>query len=181
MEVPGRYTRSREVTRGHDLPANPRLAHIKSLPRVPLRALPDVPVSYPRAVVSSQNRQLSLTLGVSRSKVSRSRSCRCASPERVYDQADPGRLQGGSAHPFLTTSLKPPRLGSGCTRAYVPIGMTAGRIDVLSSGIWAPAVAGATAHAAATAKIASGGCFKSVGRFVFILNLHPCGNKMDRA
>jgi hypothetical protein len=56
MEVSGRYWRARPGTRDHVVPANSRFAPCRSCPRVPARALADVPVSYPRAVVYFLNR-----------------------------------------------------------------------------------------------------------------------------
>src|SRR5262245_41584401 len=67
MEVLRRYGRARAVTREHVSPANPPLLVCQQCPRVPGRALADVPVSYPRAVVCSQNAQPIRIAGVSSS------------------------------------------------------------------------------------------------------------------
>jgi hypothetical protein len=55
MEVPRRYWRTRPGTRGHVSPANHTFAACLRCPRVPVLAQADVPVSYPRCVVCSQN------------------------------------------------------------------------------------------------------------------------------
>src|SRR5512132_2952317 len=57
MEVPRRYSRARPDTHGHVFPANRPFALCLECPRVPACAQPDVPVSYPRLVVCSQNRR----------------------------------------------------------------------------------------------------------------------------
>ena len=53
MEVPGQYWRTRPGTCGHVFPANRAFTLCRECPRVPARARPDVPVSYPRSVVYS--------------------------------------------------------------------------------------------------------------------------------
>jgi hypothetical protein len=59
MEVWTRYWRARPCTHGHVFPANRNFQVCRACPRVPARAQSDVPVSYPRRVVSLINRQLS--------------------------------------------------------------------------------------------------------------------------
>jgi hypothetical protein len=55
MEVQGRYWRARPGTRGHVFPANRAFEMCLPCPRMPARAQPDVPVSYPRSVVCFLN------------------------------------------------------------------------------------------------------------------------------
>jgi len=57
MEVLRRYPRARTVTRGHVCPANRPVSVCRQCPCVPVRALADVPVSYPRRVVCSHDIQ----------------------------------------------------------------------------------------------------------------------------
>src|SRR6266480_3628088 len=57
MEVLRRYWRTSPDTRGQVSPANRQMKRCLWCPRMPSDAQPDVPASYPRLVVCSQNVQ----------------------------------------------------------------------------------------------------------------------------
>ena len=85
MEVPRRYWRARPGTRDHVSPANRLFAPCLACPRVPERAQPDVPVSYPWSVVCSQNRRIRAPTGVVCSSVEAAGATRA--PAMLYRES----------------------------------------------------------------------------------------------
>ena len=124
MEVQGRYWRARPDTRGHVFPAEWHFALCLECPPVPAGARADVPVSYPRLVVRSQNTQPTLNA-----------PCSAADEQPVVADVEDGD-GGESAAGVAGRSLRIVPTGSACggQGSEVPRGVNSSQVPELRIG-----------------------------------------------